>query len=115
MREKWRTLTGILSQSKNYLVKSNRETGNRRSDIVVKSPSLRGRSFIVEVKASDSIDNLEKNAQKALEQIYNRRYMDELRSEGYRKTDCYGISFCRKDCEVRFGSGSDIRFQQRDC
>lgn len=108
-------LTGILSQSENYLVKSNRETGNGRSDIVVKSPSLRGRSFIVEVKASDSIDNLEKDAQKALEQIYNRRYMDELRSEGYRKTDCYGISFCRKDCEVRFGSGSDIRFQQRDC
>lgn len=24
--------------------------------------------------------------------------------EGYRKIDCYGISFFRKDCEVRFGT-----------
>ena len=34
-------LIGILSQSENYLVKSNRESGNGRSDIMVKSPSLR--------------------------------------------------------------------------
>ena len=96
-------LTGILSQSENYLVKSNRETGNGRSDIMVKSPSLRGRSFIVEVKVSDSIDDLENDAQKALQQIYDKRYMEELRTEGYRKIDCYGIAFYRKDCEVRFG------------
>jgi len=96
-------LTGILSQSENYLVQSNRETGNGRSDIMVKSPSLRGRSFIVEVKVSDSIDDLEYDAQKALQQIYDKRYMEELRTEGYRKIDCYGISFFRKDCEVRFG------------
>ena len=31
-------LTGILSQSENYLVKSNRESGDGRSDITVKSP-----------------------------------------------------------------------------
>ncbi len=24
---------------------------------------------------------------------------------GYRKIDCYGISFFRKDCEVCFGKG----------
>ena len=100
-------LTGILSQSENYLVKSNRETGNGRSDIMVKSPSLRGRSFIVEVKVSDSIDDLENDAQKALQQIYDKRYMEELRTEGYRKIDCYGIAFYRKDCEVRFGKGRD--------
>ena len=98
-------LTGILSQSENYLVKSNRETGNGRSDIMVKSPSLRGRSFIVEVKVSDSIDDLENDAEKALQQIYDKRYMEELRTEGYRKTDCYGIAFYRKDCEVRFREG----------
>lgn len=98
-------LTGILSQSENYLVKSNRESGNGRSDIMVKSPSLRGRSFIVEVKVSDSVDELENDAEKALKQIYDKRYMDELRAEGYRKIDCYGISFFRKDCEVRFGEG----------
>ncbi|MXP78322.1 hypothetical protein GN277_24110 [Lachnospiraceae bacterium WCA-9-b2] len=38
-------------------------------------------------------------------QIYDKKYMEELRMEGYRKIDCYGISFYRKDCEVRFGEG----------
>lgn len=94
-------LAGILSQSEDYLVKSNRESGNGRSDICVRSPSLRGRSFILEVKVSDSIDDLEADAEKALKQIYDNRYMDELRAEGYRKIDCYGIAFYRKDCEVR--------------
>lgn len=96
-------LAGILSQSENYLVKSNRESGNGRSDIMVRSPSLRGRSFILEVKVSDSIDDLETDAEKAVQQIYDKKYMEELREEGYRKIDCYGISFFRKDCEVRFG------------
>lgn len=96
-------LTGILSQSENYLVKSNRESGNGRSDIMVRSPSLRGRSFILEVKVSDSIDDLEADAEKAIQQIYDKKYMEELREEGYRKIDCYGISFFRKDCEVRSG------------
>ncbi|MEZ3435387.1 MAG: ATP-binding protein [Lachnospiraceae bacterium] len=103
-------LAGILSQSENYLVKSNRETGNGRSDIMVKSPSLRGRSFIVEVKVSDSIDDLEKDAEKALQQICDKRYMEELRTEGYRKIDCYGIAFYRKDCEVRFWEGRSKEF-----
>ena len=97
-------LTGILSQSENYLVKSNRESGNGRSDIMVKSPSLRGRSFVLEVKVSDTVDDLEHDAEQALRQIYDKRYMEELRTEGYRKIGCYGISFFRKDCEVRFGT-----------
>ncbi len=96
-------LAGILSQSEGYLVKSNRESGNGRSDLTVKSPSLRGRAFILEVKVSESIDSLETDADKALQQIYDKKYMEELRAEGYRKIDCYGISFYRKDCEVRFG------------
>ena len=98
-------LAGILSQSQDYLVKSNRESGSGRSDLMVKSPSLRGRSFILELKISEHIDNLGKDADRALEQIYEKKYREELRAEGYRKIDCYGISFYRKDCEVRFGKG----------
>lgn len=98
-------LTGILSQSQDYNVKSNREAGNGRADIMLRSPSLRGRSFILELKISEHIDNLEVDAAKALQQIYDKNYMEELRTEGYRNIDCYGISFYRKDCEIRFGKG----------
>ncbi len=97
-------LAGILSQSENYTVKSNRESGNGRSDIMVKSPSLRGRSFILELKVSGSIDSLEEDAEKALQKIYDKKYMEELQAEGYKKIDCYGVAFYRKDCEVRFGN-----------
>lgn len=96
-------LAGILSQSENYMVKSNRESGNGRSDLMVKSPSLRGRSFIIEVKVSNCIDALEADAKRAVKQIYEQGYMNELRAEGYRRTDCYGISFYRKDCAVYYG------------
>ena len=99
-------LAGILSQSENYIVKSNRESGEGRSDIMVKSPSLRGRSFILELKVSASIDDLETDAEKALQQIYDKKYAEELRAEGYRKIDCYGVAFYRKDCEVKFGASS---------
>lgn len=43
--------------------------------------------------------DLEQDAKKA----YDKNYMEELRAEGYRNIDCYGISFYRKDCEVWFG------------
>ena len=36
---------------------------------------------------------------------WHKGYADELYAEGYKKIDCYGISFFRKDCEVRFGEG----------
>ena len=100
-------LAGILSQSQDYLVKSNRESGNGRSDICVRSPSLRGKAFVLEVKVSDSIHDLENDAEKALRQIYDKKYIDELQTEGYRKIGCYGISFYRKDCEVRLGKRAE--------
>lgn len=98
-------LTGILSQSQDYNVKSNREAGNGRSDIMLRSPSLRGRSFILELKVSEGIDDLDADAENALQQIYDKKYMEELRTEGYRNIDCYGISFYRKDCEIQFRKG----------
>ena len=78
-------LTGILSQSENYLVKSNRETGNGRSDIMVKSPSLRGRSFILEIKISDCIDDLEEDAKKALKQIDEKEICGGIEDGGLSK------------------------------
>jgi len=70
---------------------------------MIKSPSLRGKAFVIEVKVSDSIDALEDDAEVAVRQIHERGYIEELRVEGYRQIMCYGISFYRKDCEVRKG------------
>lgn len=96
-------LSGILSQSGKYIVKSNLESGNGRSDISVKSPSLRGKAFIIEVKVSQGMDGLGKAAEQAVDQINQKGYIEELLREGYRDITCYGIAFYRKDCEVRLG------------
>ena len=96
-------LAGILSQSEKYLVKSNRESGLGRSDLIVKTPSLRGRAFLLEVKVSDSMKHLEQDAKKAVQQIWDKNYMEELKLEGYEQIDAFGISFYRKDCEVQYG------------
>ncbi|MCI5510030.1 MAG: ATP-binding protein [Eubacterium sp.] len=98
-------LAGILSQSDRYLVKSNRESGNGRSDLMVKSPSLRGKAFILEVKVSKGINDLEKDAKAAVQQIHDKGYIAELQTEGYRDIICYGISFYKKDCEVQSDKG----------
>ena len=88
-------------------MKSNRESGNGRSDLMVRSPFLRDRSFVIELKVSASVDDLEADARKALRQIYDRGYVNELYAEGYRRVDCYGISFYRKDCEVCCGATAE--------
>ncbi len=40
---------------------------------------------------------------------YPEKKKEELRMEGYRKIDCYGIAFFRKDCEARFGKNGNCR------
>ncbi len=60
-------------------------------------------AFVLEIRVSDSIDDLEEDAKKALRQIYDKKYVEELQGEGYRKIDCYGMAFYRKDCGVSFG------------
>lgn len=95
-------LAGILSQSGSYLVESNRESGKGRYDLMVKTPSLRGRAFIIEIKVSSGIDELENDVKKAVHQIYKKGYKETLLKEGYKRIDCYGIAFYRKDCEVLY-------------
>ncbi len=54
---------------------------------------------------SDSIDDLERDAKEALQQIYDRKYAEELRTEGYRRIDCYGVSFSGRTVRSDLGKG----------
>jgi len=49
------------------------------------------------------MQDLEKDAQVALDQIEEKKYVEELTQEGYREVIKYGIAFYRKDCEVLVG------------
>lgn len=93
-------LTGLLKTSKKYGVYSNRESGTGRSDIILKTPSVRGGAVILELKVTDRFDQMEEYCRKALSQIEDRDYEAGLRMEGYRNVMKYGICFYRKECLV---------------
>ena len=93
-------LAGILSQSQKYIVKSNREQGNGRSDIYMYTSSRRGRAFILELKMADNMAHLEPRCREGLEQIERNRYEQDLKTDGYEDITCYAIAFFQKDCEV---------------
>lgn len=95
-------LTGLLKCSNKYQVYSNREKGNGRPDIVMKTPSMRGGAIILELKAVKKFQELEAGCRMALEQIEKQNYEAGLRSEGYSRILKYGISFYKKDCLVMF-------------
>ncbi|WP_459478279.1 PD-(D/E)XK nuclease domain-containing protein [Clostridium saccharoperbutylacetonicum] len=96
-------VVGVLANMHDYIIKSNREGGTGRSDLFIKSLSKRGFAVVIEFKIAKDIDELEKRADDALEQIKEKGYDLELKSEGYKKIIKYGISFYEKDCYVKLG------------
>ena len=96
-------LVGMLKNIGNYIVQSNRESGNGRPDILVRYPSVRGKAIIIEIKVSKTYQGLEEKCGEALEQIEKQDYAASLRQEGYRDILKYGVAFYRKECMVKAG------------
>lgn len=94
-------LAGLLKGVGKYLVISNRESGKGRPDLILKTPSVRGGAIILELKVSDTFQEMEQECRKALKQIEESDYEAELRAEGYSNIRKYGICFYRKECMVR--------------
>lgn len=93
-------LTGLLKTSQKYSVYSNRESGTGRSDIILKTPSVRGGAVILELKVTNDFSRMEAACKEALLQIEKKDYDASLRSEGYSNIKKYGVCFYRKECLV---------------
>ncbi|MFI3177014.1 MAG: PD-(D/E)XK nuclease domain-containing protein, partial [Eubacteriales bacterium] len=93
-------ILGLYNNIQQYLIASNRESGNGRPDLIVKSASYQGKAFIFEFKITKVPTKLEETAQKALEQIEEQNYKAGLLAEGYTDITSYGIGFCQKCCAV---------------
>ena len=94
-------LTGMLKNIGNYIVQSNRESGNGRPDILLKYPSVRGKAVIIEIKVSKTYQGLTEKCDEALKQIEEQHYEETLRQEGYQNILKYGVAFYRKECMVK--------------
>ena len=94
-------ITGLLKHGGKYIIKSNRESGLGRYDLVLKTKNIRnGRAIILELKVADKMDNLEKGCLDALEQIENLHYDNDIIKEGYTDIIKYGLCFYKKECLV---------------
>lgn len=91
---------GLLKFMEGYIVKSNRESGLGRSDILVLSAPYDGVAVIIETKVADTFAELEDAAKKALAQIEEKQYDAELKLEGYHTFFKYGFAFYKKLCRV---------------
>lgn len=96
-------LVGMLKNIGNYIVQSNRESGNGRPDILVRYPSVRGKAVIIEIKVAKTYQGLEEKCDEALRQIEEQKYEAALRQEGYQKILKYGVAFYKKECMVKMG------------
>lgn len=94
-------LAGLLKNNTKYYVKSNRESGLGRYDLVLKTHRIRkGRAIILELKVTDNINEMENSCIKALEQIEKLHYDSDITKEGYIDIIKYGICFYKKECLV---------------
>lgn len=91
-------LTGIFAGA-GYMVESNKEYGDGRSDVVVKD-QINGRVAVFEAKYTRQLEKLENECDEALKQIENQMYAKQL-EEDYDEVLCYGIAFFKKRCMVK--------------
>ena len=93
-------LLGLLRGSNpDWLIKSNRESGDDFSDILIKpeNPDL---GIVIEVKYAKEFKGLDAACDAALAQIKQKRYDETLRDEGRCDVLAYGIAFCKKRCKA---------------
>ena len=92
-------MLGLLRNRRNWIVRSNVESGEGFVDILIK-PEDPDEGILIELKYSKTFDGLEKACERAMEQIKDRRYDEALREEGRCHILAYGIAFCKKRCKV---------------
>ena len=93
-------LLGLLRGSNpDWLIKSNRESGDGFSDILI-MPEDPDAGIVIEVKYAKEMKELDAVCEAAMAQIKDKRYDEALRDEGRCDILAYGIAFCRKRCRV---------------
>ena len=77
---------------------SNRESGDGFSDILIRIED-EDVGIVIEVKYAED-GKLEEECEKALQQVVDLRYAEELEEEGIRTILKYGIACYKKKCKV---------------
>ncbi len=94
-------MSGLLTNIGGYRVKSNRESGNGRPDIVMEQLKFMGRAIILELKISDTFRGMGQKCAEGLAQIETQNYAQPLEDDGYQEILKYAICFFKKGCMIK--------------
>ena len=88
----------LASLSDRYTIKSNLESGDGRYDIFMHPKNSADQAVVLELKKGESVTELDKLAEQALEQIKEKKYILLAKDFGYKgKVFCYGIAALKKN------------------
>lgn len=90
-------LLGLLQYEDSWIIKSNAESGEGYSDILIRTPERIG--VVIEVKYAQD-GSLERGCTEAMEQIEEKKYETSLIDDGMKTIVKYGIAFYKKNCKV---------------
>lgn len=90
----------MLALRREYYVRSNKEAGRGRFDLVLEPKDKRKNGFVIEFKAPNSEKSLEKESEEALSQIIKNRYDVELRERGIENIFYVGMAFYKRDFKL---------------
>ncbi len=82
----------LVLLSDTYTIKSNKESGFGRYDVLLIPHDKKKYDLIIEFKKVSSQETFEKAAQKALDQINMKNYAQELKDLGIKKIASFGIA-----------------------
>ena len=92
-------LLGLLRSERDWLIRSNVESGDGFCDILIE-PEDPDSGIVIELKYAATFRELDSACEKAMQQIRDRRYDEALRNDGRENILAYGIAFCKKRCKV---------------
>ena len=89
--------------SSRYYIRSNRESGEGRFDLVLEPKVHFLPGIIMEFKATKNDAGLSASADEALKQIEDKHYDTDMKDRGIREIVKYGIAFAGKNVEIAIG------------
>ena len=94
-------MVGLFGGLSGYAMKSNREYGNGRPDLVLSPYNPRKPVIIFEFKSCRKYTEMAEGCRAALDQIEEKDYAAPFLDKGYTRIMKYGICFCEKTCMVQ--------------
>ena len=93
---------GLLAQlTHRFIIRSNRESGLGRYDLMMLPKEGEERGIIMEFKRADTIEELDATLDAAHQQIAERRYEAELDAAEVPKRSIIAVAFCGKVVRIK--------------